>query len=188
MVFILFIGLPDKLLDLIFVMGSANPKARDTFKEEKQIVINLIKRPKDTSVKYGVVQFGEEGETKVPLGSYEDEEKLREYIMILPWTEEGKSLDEGIKVAGLELAKNGRSSARKVLVVFFDGNDDSDKEDLAAVARPLQNKNVQIIPVVIGDVDEAKIKELIPENKKPTKGKDPKELSELVAEETLKGK
>ena len=168
-------------------MGSANPKARDTFNEEKQIVINLIKTPKDTDAKYGIVQFDDEAETKIPLGSNDDEEKLKEYVKILSWKEEGKSLDEGIKKAAMEFEKNGRPTARKVLIVFVDGNDDSDKEDLAEVTRPLKTKNVEIISVVMGDVDEEKINELTPKNKKPKKGKDPKELSELVAEEALNG-
>ena len=169
------------------MMGSANPKARDTFNEEKQIVINLIETPKDTITKYGIVQFGKEAETKIPLGGDDEEEKLKEHVKILLWKEEGKSLDKGIKEAAMEFEKNGRPTARKVLIVFVDGNDDSDKEDLAEVTRPLKNKNVEIIPVVMGDVNEDKITELIPKNKKPKKGKDSKELSELIAEEALNG-
>ena len=168
-------------------MGSANPKARDTFDEEKQIVINLIKTPKDTSAKYGIVQFGEEPDTKIPLGSKDDEEKLKEYVKILPWKEEGKSLDKGIKKAGMEFEKNSRPGAQKVLIIFVDGNDENDEEDISEAARPLKNKNIEIIPVVMGDVDEDKIKQLISKNKKPKRGKDPRELTELVAEEALIG-
>ena len=169
------------------MMGSANPKARDTFDEEKQIVINLIKTPKDTLAKYGIVQFGKEAETKIPLGSKDDEEKLKEYVKIMPWKEEGKSLDKGIKKAAMEFEKNGRPGARKVLIVFVDGNDENNKEDIHEAARPLKDENVEIIPVVMGDVDEDKIKDLIPKNKKPKRGKNPKELTELVAEEALIG-
>lgn len=169
------------------MMGSANPKARNTFDEEKQIVINLIKTPKDASAKYGIVQFGEEAETNVPLGSKDDEENLREYVKILPWKEEGKSLEKGIKRAAMEFENNGRPGARKVLIIFVDGNDENDKEDISEAAKPLKNKNVQIIPVVMGDVDEDKVKELIPKNKKPKRGKDPKELTELIVEEALIG-
>ena len=169
-------------------MGSANPKARDTFNDEKQIVVNLIKTPKDSIAKYGIVQFGEDAETKVPLGSDDDEEKLIESVKILSWKEEGKSLDKGLEKAAMEFEENGRPTARKVLIVFVDGKDNSDKEDLAEKTRPLKNKNVKIIPVVLGDVvDDDKVNELIPRNKKPKKGKDPKKLSELVAEETLIG-
>ena len=168
-------------------MGSANPKAKDTFDEEKEIVVNLIKMPKDTSAKYGIVQFGEEADTKIPLGSKDDEEKLTEYVKILPWKEEGKSLDKGIKRAAMEFEKNGRPGAQKVLIIFVDGNDENDEEDISEAARPLKNKNIEIIPVVMGDIDEDKIKQLTPKNKKPKRGKDPKELTELVAEEALIG-
>ena len=181
------IGQPEKLLDVIFVMGSANPKARDTFNEEKEIVVNLIDTPKDTLVQYGIVQFGKRAETKLRLGGEDDEEKLKEYVKVLPWKEEGKSLHEGIKKASMEFEKNGIPSARKVLIVFIDGNDDTDKNDLAKVTKPLKDKNIEIIPVVMGDVDEEKIKELTPKNKKTKKGKDPKELSEKIAEEALIG-
>ena len=188
MAFFVPLGLPEKHLDIIFVMGSANPKARDTFNGEKQIVINLIKTPKDSIAKYGIVQFGEDAETKVPLGSDDDEEKLIESVKILSWKEEGKSLDKGLEKAAMEFEENGRPTARKVLIVFVDGKDNSDKEDLAEKTRSLKNKNVKIIPVVLGDVvDDDKVNELIPMNKKPKKGKDPKKLSELVAEETLIG-
>jgi hypothetical protein len=169
-------------------MGSANPKARDTFDDEKQLVINLIKTPKDTIAKYGIVQFGEDAETRIPLGSDDDEEKLIDFVKILFWKEEGKSLHKGLKKAAMEFEENGRPTARKVLIVFVDGNDDSDKEDLAKVTRTLKTSNVEIIPVLLGDVvDKDKINELIPMNKKPKKGDDPKKLSELVAEEALTG-
>lgn len=179
--------MPEKTLDVVFVMGSANPKARDTFNKEKQVVINFIQSPKDTFVQYGLVQFGKEAETRIPLGSIDDNEKLKQYVKILPWREEGTSLAEGIKKAAIEFEKNGRPKSRKVLIFFVDGNEDSDKESLTVAARPLKDRNVEIIPVVVGDVDKDKIKELIPENKKPKTGKDPKELGVVVAEEALNG-
>lgn len=184
---VLLIYPSEKRLDVIFVMGSAKPQAKDKFDEEKEIVINLIKTPKDANVKYGVVQFGEKAETKIPLGSEDDERKLEKFVQILQWQEEGKSLDKGIKKAAMEFEISGRPNARKVLVIFVDGNDDSSKEDLAQVTRPLKNNDVEIIPVLVGDVDEDKIKVVVPKNKKPIKGKDPKELSELVAEEAFNG-
>ena len=180
--------MPKKLVDVIFLMGSANPKAKETLDKEKEIVKKLVEKPKDAFTKYGVVQFGKTGETKIPLGGYEDEKALKERVKNLP-LKDGKSLDEGIKTTGKEFLDNGRPKSRKVLVVFMDGNDDSTKDKLKKEAEPLKKKNVKIIPVVLGEsVDEEKIKPLLAKKKKPKKGKDPEELSEQIAEETFNGR
>ena len=169
-------------------MGATDPKAKETFNKEKQIVNKMVDTPKDAFVKYGVVQFDKMGETKIPLGDYPNEKELKERVKKLP-LKEGKSLDEGIKKAGEEFEKNGRPKARKILVVFMDGNDDSDKEKLKKVAEPLKKKNVKIIPVVLGEnVMEEKVKPLLPKKKKPKKGKDPSNLSEQIAEDAFNGK
>ena len=168
-------------------MGSANPKAKETLEKEKEIVHKMVDSPKDANTKYGVVQFGKTAETKIPLGGYEDEKALKERVKKLP-LKEGKSLDEGIKTAGKEFEENERPKSRKVLVVFVDGNDDSAKDKLKKAAEPLKKKNIKIIPVVLGEnVDEEKVKPLLPKKKKPKKGKDPKRLSEEIAEEIFNG-
>ncbi len=184
----LLVGLPKKLLDVIFVMGSAEPNSVETFAKEKIIVNDIIEKPKDAFVKYGVVQFVKDGSVKVPLGDYKDENELKNHVNKLP-LKEGKALDEGIKSAGEEFERNGRPKARRVMVVFIDGNDDSTEDTLKKVAEPLKKNNIKIIPVVLGEnVDGANLKSLLPNKKKPKKGKDPKKLGEEVAEEVLKGK
>lgn len=174
-------------MDLIFVMGSADPNGKETLTKEKMIVNDVIEKPKDAFVKYGVVQFDKTGLVKVPLGDYEDEKDLSEKVKKMP-VKEGKALDEGIKSAGEEFEKNGRPKSRKVMVVFIDGNDDSSKEKLKKVAKPLKKKNVKIIPVVLGEnVEEEKVEPLLAKKKKPKKGKDPKKLAGEVAEEAFNG-
>ncbi len=44
-------------MDVIFVMGSADPNGRETLTKEKFIVNEIIEKSKDAFVKYGVVQF-----------------------------------------------------------------------------------------------------------------------------------
>ena len=169
------------------MLGSANPNGKDTFIKEKTIVINMIEKPKDAFVKYGVTEMDKTGSVKVPLGDYKDEKELKENIKQIPFKER-KSLDEGIKSAGKEFEKNGRPKARKIMVVFIDGIDDSTMDELKKVTEPLKKKNVKIIPVVLGEtLDEEKLKPLSPK-KKPKKGKDPKKLADEVAEEALNGK
>ena len=169
-------------------MGSANPNGEETSFKEKKIVKDMIEKPKDAFVKYGVVQFEKTGQVKVPLGDYEDEKELKENVKKLPF-KEGKSLDEGIKSAGEEFEKRGRPKARKIMVVFIDGNDDTTKDKLKKVAEPLTKKKVKIIPVLLGEnVDEEKVKPLLEKKKKPKKGKDPKKLVDEIAEETFNGK
>ena len=169
-------------------MGSADPNAEDTLAMEKMVVNDIIEKPKNAFVQYGVVEFDKPGSVKVPLGDYEDEKDLKEQVNKLP-LKESKDLDQGIKTAGEELEKKGRPKARKIIVVFIDGNDDSTMEELKKVAEPLKKKNVKIIPVLLGDnVDEEKVKPLLPKKKKPKKGKDPEKLAEEIAEEALNGK
>ena len=175
-------------MDVIFVLGSADPDGRDTLSKEKIIANDMIEKPKDAFVKYGVVEMDKAGSVKVPLGNYEDEKELKEEVKKLPFKER-KSLDEGVKSAGKEFEKNGRPKARKIMVVFVDGNDDSTKDALKKVAEPLKKKKVKIIPVVLGEnVDEEKLKPLLAKKKKPKKGKDPRKLAEEIAEESFNGK
>ena len=182
------LGLPKKLVDVIFVMGSSDPKAKENFDKEKDIVNKMIDKPKNALPKYGVIHFGDTGTVKVPLGDYEDEDELKDRVKKLP-LKQGKSLDEGIKSAGEEFEKNGRPKARQVMVVFIDGNDDSTKDKFKKVAKPLKKKNVKIVPVLLEDlVDEEKIKPLLGKKKKPVKGKDPSKLVDDISEETLNGK
>ena len=170
------------------MMGSADPNGRDTLSKEKIIVNDMIEKPKDAFVKYGVVEMDKSGTVKVPLGSYDDEKELKENVKKLPYKER-KSLDEGIKSAEKEFEKNGRPKARKIMVVFIDGNDDTTKDALKKASEPLKKKKIKVIPVVLGEnVDEEKLKPLLPKKKKPKKGKDPKKLAEEIAEETFNGK
>ena len=170
------------------MMGSSDPNGTTTLTKEKIVVNDIIDKPKDAFVKYGVVELDPTGTIKVPLGDYEDEKELKENVKKIPFKER-KSLDEGIKSAGKEFNKNGRPKARKIMVVFIDGNDDSTKDQLDKVAKPLKKKNVKIIPVVLREnVDEGKLKPLLPKNKKPKKGKDPRNLAEEVAEEIFNGR
>ena len=175
-------------MDVIFVMGSADPNGRETLTKEKFIVNEIIEKSKDAFAKYGVVQFENVGSVKVPLGDYKDEKELKQNVKKLPF-KEGTSLHEGIKSAGKEFEKNGRPKARKIMVVFVDGNDDSTKNALKKVAEPLKKKKVKIVPVVLGEnLDEEKLKPLLANKKKPKKGKDPKELAQKAAEESFNGK
>ena len=183
-----FLGLPKKLVDVIFVMGSSDPDGKATLTKEKILVNDMIEKPKDAFVKYGVVELDKNGTVRVPLGEYQDDKELKENVKKLPFKER-KSLDEGIKSAGKEFDKNGRPKARKIMIVFIDGNDDSTKDQLEKVSKPLKKKNVKIIPVVMGEnVDEDKLKPLLGKKKKPKRGKDPGKLAEEVAEETFNGK
>ena len=169
-------------------MGSANPNGTDTLFKQKVIVNDIVDKPKDAFVKYAVIEMDKPGSVKVPLGHYKDEKELKENVKKLPFKER-KSLDEGIKSAEKEFEKNGRPKARKIMVVFIDGNDDSTKDALKKTSEPLKKKNIKVIPVVMGEnVDEEKLKPLLPKNKKPQKGKDPKNLAEEIAEETFNGK
>ena len=170
------------------MMGSSDPDGKATLTKEKILVNDMIEEPRDAFVKYGVVELDKNGTVKVPLGGYEDEENLKKNVKKLPFKER-KSLHEGIKSAEKEFDKNGRPKARKIMIVFIDGNDDSTKDQLEKVSKPLKKKNVKIIPVVMGEnVDEDKLKPLLGKKKKPKKGKDPGKLAEEVAEETFNGK
>lgn len=169
-------------------MGSADPNGRDNWMKEKRIMNDIIEKPKDAFVKYGVVETDPIGSIHVPLGVYEDEKKLKESVKKIPFKER-RNLDEGIKNAGNEFEKNGRPEARKIMIVFIDGKDVSTVEELKKVTEPLKKKNVKIIPVVLEDnVDKDKLKPLLHDNKKAKKGKDPKKLADEVSEETFNGK
>ena len=155
---------------MIFIMGSSGPNAQEIFSEQKVVVKDIIKDYEPQDVKYSLIQYETEGRKLVGLNDFKDFSKLQKFVDILTWKDNGVALDDALKKANRLFDEEGRPFSRRVLVVFTDGRVDNTQTELVEAVKPLKEKNVKIIPVVLKEpADETNIRILLPKDKEPIK-------------------
>ena len=117
-------------------------------------------------LRYGVIVFGSRASSKIRFGDVlPRDEELKTIVGSLSGPKEPPALDEALK-KGKELFDNAdeRPNARKVLVVIVDKKSTSRLDELRRGAKRLEEDEIKVIPVAIGDeVDHAELEEMTPE-------------------------
>lgn len=176
---------------MIFVMGSFGPDAQEIFSEEKDIVNEIIKKYEPQDVKYSLIQYETEGRKLVGFNDFKDISKFKRFVEILTWKGDGVGLEDALKKANSLFDEEGRPFSRRILVVFTDGRVDSAPTELEEAVKPLKEKNVKIIPVVLKEpADETNIRVLLPKDKNPVRksSQKPEDTDDNIKEEIHKGK
>ena len=178
-----------KKLDVIFVMGSSGPDAQEIFSEQKAVVDDIIKDYEPHDVKYSIIQYETEGRKLAGFNDFKDMSKLKKFVQILRWKGDGVGLDDALKKANSLFEEEARPFSRRILVVFTNGRLDKAQTKLEEAVKPLKEKNVKIIPVVLKEPTDANIKILLPKEKEPVKksNKNPEDTDDRVKEEIHKG-
>ena len=138
----------NKLLDVIFVLGSSGLRGSDDLETQKKAVENFVNTRKIMDTIYAVIYYGETPEVVLPLKEKARDQKLRAVIENLAWNEEGKSLLEALQKANDMFEDEGRPLSRKVLVFFT--NEDPERP-LDNSSKMLEDNDVKVIPVAVGD-------------------------------------
>lgn len=170
-------------------MGSSEPNAQNVFNEQKDIVNDII-RDEPNDVKYSLIQYETEGRKLAGFNDFEDVSRFRKFIETLTWKGDGVGLEDALKKANSLFEKEGRPFSKRVLVVFTDGRVDSSSTALEKAVKPLNDKNVKIIPVVLKEpVDESNVEILLPKGQEPVRksSQRPNDTDDTVKEEIHKG-
>lgn len=180
----LCIGIPDNMLDIVFVLGSRQPNASEIFRAEKSIAEAMIKDQKTADTSYSIIQYGKNAVIRAHFDNSRSDEDTITILKSLRWLEAGTGLKDGIKTAGEIHAREGRIHAKKVVVVFSSGPVEHSENELKDAVDPLEEKGVKVISVVLGDAVDPKLNVI---EKVVTPQPNEEDPSGPVREETFKG-
>lgn len=178
-------------IDLVFALSAAAVDAEDTFGKIIDTVDAIIKHYGTDQIRYALMTFGDTASVHVDFSDGRGKEALRVTVQQLrrPTGEPDvvKALKEADKLFD---SASPRPGSRKIVVIFVDKKTANSRGDLKEAAESITEKNVTLIPAVIGPevvIDEI---EVIPTNKEyiaicePIK---PQTWPEIIIDKFLKG-
>ena len=110
---------------------------------------HLIELPKATKTRFAVLDYHGGSNTLIRFNDFKDEQKLKNRIDTLSWKGDADSVDS-LFIKALELFDENRKS-RKVLVLFINDGLNVDLNALRNSARKLNEREVKVVVVAIGD-------------------------------------
>ena len=156
--------IPD--IDLVFALSAAAVDAEDTFDKIKDTVDTIIKQYGTDKIRYALMTFGDAPSIKVDFSDGRGKEALRATVQQLSRPTGDPDVEKALKEAE-KLFDNAspRPGSRRIVVIFVDKKTPNSRDGLKEAAESVIEKNVTIIPAVIGpevDIDEI---EVLPTNK-----------------------
>ena len=181
--------IPD--IDLVFALSAAAVDAEDTFDKIIYTVDEIIKLYGTDQIRYALMAFGDTPSVVVDFSDGRGKEALRAIVQQLrrPTGEPDvvKTLKEAEKLFD---NASPRPGSRKIVVIFVDKKTANSRGDLKEAAESITEKNVTLVPVVIGPevyIDEI---EVIPTNKEyiaTCEPIEPQTWPEIIIDKFLKG-
>ena len=182
--------IPD--IDLVLALSAAAVDAEDTFDKIKYTVDTIIKQYGTDKIRYALMTFGDTPSTIVDFSDGRGKEALRTTVQQLNRPTGDPDVEKALKEAE-KLFDNAspRPGSRRIVVIFVDKKTPNSRGDLKKAAESGLEKNVTIIPAVIGpevDIDEI---EVLPTNKEYIaicEPMTPQTWPEIIIDKSLKGK
>lgn len=119
-------------------------------------------------IRYSVIIFGSQARQVVGFdSSITDPAELEAYIRALSPISGGPAIDKALEKA-LESFKESvsRPNAKKVLVVITDNESGLQAVDIVATVKPLEERNVRVIAVAVGDgADQQELESIASDNR-----------------------
>jgi len=181
--------IPD--IDLVFALSAAAVDAEDTFDKIIYTVDEIIKLYGTDQIRYALMAFGDTPSVVVDFSDGRGKEALRAIVQQLRRPTGEPDVVKTLKEAE-KLFDNAppRPGSRKIVVIFVDKKTANSRGDLKEAAESITEKNVTLVPVVIGpevDIDEI---EVIPTNKEyiaTCEPIEPQTWPEIIIDKFLKG-
>ena len=156
--------IPD--IDLVFALSAAAVDAEDTFDKIKDTVDTIIKQYGTDKIRYALMTFGDAPSIKFDFSDGRGKGALRATVQQLSRPTGDPDVEKALKEAE-KLFDNAspRPGSRRIVVIFVDKKTPNSRDGLKEAAESVIEKNVTIIPAVIGpevDIDEI---EVLPTNK-----------------------
>ena len=158
----------------------------------KDIIKTMIDNYGTSRIQYAVITFGNVPITRISFNAaLLDDKKLIELVDAVQRSS-GALLDKALEKAKLLFETQGRSDAKKVLVVITDKKSSSSLNDVKNQAKALEDDDIKVIPVVLGKESDGPEGTVITRNKENIigidEGDDPAVTAEIILRKALKGK
>ena len=181
--------IPD--IDFVFALSAAAVDADDTFDKIKHTVDTIIKQYGTDKIRYALMTFGDRPSVIVDFSDGRGKEALRTTVQQLRRPTGEPDVEKALREAE-KLLDNAppRPGSRRIVVIFVDKKTPNSRSGLKEAAESITEKNVTIVPAVIGpEVDIYEI-EVIPTNKEYIaicEPLEPQTWPEIIIDKSLKG-
>ena len=144
-----------------------------------------------SSIHYAVITFGNVPNIKIAFNDALVDDKTLLSLVDGAQKSSGALLDKALEAAKLLLRTQGRSDAKKVIVVITDKKSGSSPNDVENQAKALENDNTKVIPVAFGkEADVAECIAITPNKENLVsvdEGDNPSVTAEIILRKALKG-
>lgn len=142
-------------------MSAAAVDADDIFDKMKDTLDTIIKQYGTDKIRYAIITFGSTSSVIVNFSDERGKDELRTIVEQLSRPVGDPNIKNVLKeVESLFQNAPPRPGSRKILVIFIDKKSTNSRNDIKEATEPLFNKNVTIVPAVVGpevDVDEIEV-------------------------------
>ena len=164
---------------MVFIVGSAGPKAQKVFQHQKEVVKEFITNKTNPDTTFTVITYGQDS-TKTWNVDEPDKQKRNKLIELISWTSHGTRLDLGLEEAHRVLKT--KPDAKKRVYIFLSRLAEVTSERVRNAVAKLVGDGTELVTIQIDSGDEEE-KRVIPKTKFVVKSRvrdDPKRLAQLL--------
>lgn len=179
-------------MDVVFAISATARDAQQTFNVMKEVIKSIFEKHGVDSIRPAIIVFGDSSSVRL---SFDDKitdlDELKQRIENLPQNTGTPDLDAALlQVKGV--FAGGRPNAKKVLVLIVDDTSDSKPWEIKAKARELEEEEIEVVPVGIGnEVDLKQLEDTTPYKDNlitADKDDDTNDIADEIVEKILKSK
>lgn len=183
---------PVQDVDVVFAISATASDAQQTFSVMKKVIKTIFEKHGVDSMRPAIIVFGDAVSVRL---SFDEEftelDELKERIDNLPRNTGTPDLDAALVEANRLLA-GARPNAKKVLVIISDDTSDSRPWEIRANARELEEGEIEVVPVGMGnEVDLNQLEHTTPHKDNlitADREDDTDDLAEEILEKILRSK
>ena len=183
---------PVQDVDVVFAISATASDAQQTFTVMKEVIKTIFEKHGVDSMRSAIIVFGDAVSVRL---SFEEKvtelDDLKERIDNLPRNTGIPDLDAAL-VEAHRLLAGARPNAKKVLVIISDDSSDTDRWEIRANARELEEEEIEVVPVGMGnEVDLKQLEHTTPHKDNlitADKDNDTDDLAEEILEKILRSK
>ena len=179
-------------VDVVFAISATASDAQQTFGVMKDVMKTIFEKHGVERMRLAIIVFGDAVSVRL---SFDEEvtelEELKERIDNLPRNTGTPDLNAAL-VEGNSLLAEARPNAKKVLVIISDDTSDSKPWEIRANARELEEEEIEVVPVGMGnEVDLKQLEHTTPHKDNlitAEKEDDTDDLADEILEKILRSK
>ncbi len=138
-------------MDVVFAISATASDAQQIFNVMKEVIKAIFEKHGVDSIRPAIIVFGDSSSVRL---SFDEEitdlDELKRRIDNLPQNTGTPDLDAALLQAKGVFA-GARPNAKKVLVIIVDDTSDSKPWEIKAKARELEEEQIEVVPVGIGN-------------------------------------